>query len=95
MADVIRSGVIYSVGSIRQMHQYEVTIMTSTHRLVAIISVWMAVGFTITAVFGISISLFLPVEVLVGLSIAFALTGLLATLLIVRGETPSTSAQHS
>ena len=57
--------------------------MTSTHRLIAIMVVWLAFGWTSFFMFGLSMTLFLPPIVIITLSILFVCSALAATLLII------------
>ncbi len=57
--------------------------MTSTHRLIAIIVIWLAFGWTSFFMFGLSMTLFLPPIVIITLSILFVCSALAATLLII------------
>ena len=57
--------------------------MTSTHRLIAIIVVWLAFGWTSFFMFGLSMTLFLPPIVIITLSALFVCSALAATLLII------------
>lgn len=57
--------------------------MTSTHRLIAIMVVWLAFGWTSFFMFGLSMTLFLPPLVIITLSILLISSALAATLLIM------------
>lgn len=58
--------------------------MTSSHRLMAIIVIWVAFTWTSFFMFGLSITLLLPTAAVVGLRVIFVVAALLATYLILR-----------
>ncbi len=63
--------------------------MTSTHRLIAIIIIWIVLGVSLFYAFGIS--LFVPPNTVITLAILLLLAGLTATWFVMRFPRPQSS----
>lgn len=60
--------------------------MTSTHRMLATIFVWIAFAWSITLVYGLALTLWLSTWTLLGVTVFLGGVALLATRVIARAE---------